>query len=69
MSSLKENIIKEIQEINDEKVLRSIQNLIHNVEVATNQIRINNEERIAFEDARKDYKKGDSHSTEGLITD
>ena len=61
MSSLKENIIKEIQEINDEKVLRSIQNLIHNVEDATNQIRINNEQRIAFEDAHRD-KKGNSHS-------
>ena len=69
MSTLKENIIKEILEINDERVLRSIQNLIHKVEDATKHIQINNQQKIAFEEPRKDHKKGDFHSADDLFND
>ena len=68
MSTLKENIIKEILEINDERVLRSIQNLIHKVEDATKHIQINNEQKTALKDARKDHVE-DFHLANDLFND
>jgi predicted house-cleaning noncanonical NTP pyrophosphatase (MazG superfamily) len=69
MATLKENLIKEIQEINDDRVLESIRNLVHSVEDATRYIQVNDEQKVAFEEAREDYKKGTFDSTDGLFNE
>ena len=69
MSALKEDLIREIQGITDEKVLASIQNLLHSVEDATRYIKVNEEQRSAFKEAKGEYQKGDFHSTDELFDD
>lgn len=67
MATLKESLINEIQDINDDRVLKSIQNLIHTLEDATKYIQTNDEQKAAFEEARKEYKKGNFYSTDDLF--
>lgn len=69
MATLKENLIKEIQQINDDRVLASIQNLIYSVEDATRYIQVNDEQKMAFKEARQEYKKGNFHSTDDLFNE
>lgn len=69
MATLKENLIREIQEINDDSVLESIQNLIHSVEDASRFIKINDEQKIAFQEATEEYKKGNFHSTDEMFNE
>ncbi|MGB4773801.1 MAG: hypothetical protein WBP45_01395 [Daejeonella sp.] len=69
MATLKESLIKEIQQIDDDRILESIQNLIHSLEDATRYIQVNDEQRIAFEEARQEYKKGNFHSTDDLFNE
>ena len=64
MATLKENLIKEIQEIDDDKVLESIQALIHRVKDATDYIHVNDEQKAAIQEARSEYKKENFHSDE-----
>jgi len=67
MATLKENLIKEILEINDGRVLESIRNLIHSIEEESRFIRINNEQKDAFKEAKTEYNKGNFHSTDDLF--
>ena len=69
MATLKENLIKEIQEIDDDRILESIQNLIHSVKDVASYIQINDEQKAAFEEARSEYKKGNFHSTDDLFNE
>ena len=69
MGTLKEILIKEIQQINDDEILASIHNLIHSVEDATRYIQINEEQKVAFEEARREYGKGNFHSSDDLFND
>ena len=69
MATLKENLIKEIQEIDDDRILESIQNLIHSVKDVTSYIQVNDEQKAAFEEARSEYKKGNFHSTDDLFNE
>lgn len=58
MATLKENLIKEILEINDSRVLESIRNLIHSIEEESRFIGINNEQKDAFKEAKTECEKG-----------
>ena len=69
MATLKENLIKEIQEINDERVLASLQGLIHSVKDASSYIHVSEEQKAAFEEAGNEYKKGSFHKTDDLSDD
>ena len=69
MATFKENLIKEIQEIDDDRILEGIQNLIHSVKDVTSYIQVNDEQKAAFEEARSEYKKGNFHSTDDLFNE
>lgn len=69
MATLKENLIREIQEINDDSILRSIQNLIHSVVDASRFIEVNDEQKIAFQEAKKEYGKGNFQSSDELFNE
>ena len=69
MATLKENLIKEILEINDSRVLESIRNLIHSIDEESRFIRINNEQKDAFKEAKTEYEKGNFHSTDDLFNE
>lgn len=55
---MKESLIEDILEINDSRVLESIRNLIHSVEEESRFIRINDEQKAAFKEAKTEYNKG-----------
>ncbi|MDO8994779.1 hypothetical protein [Daejeonella sp.] len=67
MATLKENLIKEILEINDSRVLESIRNLINSIEEESRFIRTNDEQKDAFKEAKTEYSKGNFHSTDELF--
>lgn len=69
MATLKESLIKEIREIDDQRVLESIWNLIHSLEDASSYIHINDEQKTAFKEAKTEYNKGNFHSTDDLFND
>jgi hypothetical protein len=57
MATLKENLIKEILEIND------------SIEEESRFIRINNEQKEAFKEAKTEYNKGNFHSTDDIFNE
>ena len=61
MATLKENLIKEILEINDSRVLESIRNLIHSIEEESGVFRTNNEQKDAFKEAKTVARIVNSH--------
>lgn len=69
MSTVKENIIKEIQEINNERLLPSIQSLLHSIREADRHIETNSEQKNAVEEARAQYSKGNYLSTDDLFNE
>ncbi|HQT24524.1 MAG: hypothetical protein B7X86_16120 [Sphingobacteriales bacterium 17-39-43] len=69
MATLKENLIKEILEINDSRVLESIRNLINSIEEESRFIRTNDEQKDALKEAKAEYDKGNFHSTDELFNE
>jgi hypothetical protein len=69
MATLKENLIKEILEINDSRVLESIRNLIHSIEEESGVFRTNNEQKDAFKEAKTEYEKGNFHTKDDLFNE
>ena len=57
MATLKESLINEIHDINDDRVLKSIQNLIHTVEDATKYIQTNMSRKPLLKKQERNIKK------------
>lgn len=69
MATLKENLIKEILEINDSRVLESIRNLINSIVEESRFIRTNDEQKDAFKEAKSEYEKGNFLSKDDLFNE
>jgi hypothetical protein len=67
MASVKEKIIQEIQNIEDEALLTEIYQLLQNVYNVQQVLKINAEQRACIEEARKDYYSGKFYSTDALF--
>ena len=69
MATVKEKIIQEIQNIEDETLLNDIHQLLQNVYSAQQVLKINPEQRVCIEEARKDYYSGKFYSTDALFNE
>ncbi|MBC7913145.1 MAG: hypothetical protein H7Y07_03385 [Pyrinomonadaceae bacterium] len=69
MPSVKENIIKEIQGIDDENLLIEFQKLLHNMQDKKQVLYLNDEQSANIQEAREDYIAGRHQSTNNLFGD
>jgi len=69
MSTVKDNIIKQIQDIEDDVLLHDISVLLNDIKGMKGQIQLNTDQKANIEEAMTDYKKGKYHSTEDLFKD
>lgn len=69
MPSVKEKIIQEIQNMNDEDLLKEVYTVFQDIEAVKQKIILNKEQISNIQEAREDYKKGRFHSTDDLFKD
>lgn len=67
MSTIKDKIIKGIQNINNEELLQEVYTLMLDIQETKRFITLNPEQKANIEEARKDYNEGRYHSTEELF--
>lgn len=64
MSTVKEKIIKGIQDIDNEELLREVYTLLQDIQETKQVIPLNSEQKMLIEEARNDYKNGRFYTTE-----
>lgn len=69
MTSVKEKIIKGIQDIDNEELLQEVYILLQDIKETKQVIELNAEQKLLVEQARKDYKRGHFYSTEETFKD
>ncbi|MGB4969972.1 MAG: hypothetical protein WBO31_10590 [Saprospiraceae bacterium] len=69
MSTVKEKIIKGIQNIDNEELLQEVYTLIQDIQETKQVITLNAEQKLLIEEARNDYKNGRYYSTEETFKD
>ncbi|MBK6544354.1 MAG: hypothetical protein IPO86_00320 [Saprospiraceae bacterium] len=69
MSTVKEKIIKGIQNIDNEELLQEVYTLIQDIQETKQVITLNAEQKLLIEEARNDYKSGRYYSTEETFKD
>jgi len=67
MLTVKEKIIKGIQNIHDEDLLLDVYILLQDIQDTKKYIKLNTEQKTSLEEAREDYKQGRYHSTDDLF--
>lgn len=67
MISVKEKIIKEIEEINDEKLLLDIYFLFKDIQNTRINLYVNTEQKATIKEAQTEYKKGNFFETDDLF--
>lgn len=68
MASIKEKLIKDIQNMDDEALLQQVYDLLHSMR-DLKVIELNDEQRQAVQEGREDYKQGDYYDTDTLFND
>ena len=69
MATVKEKIIKGIQNIDNEELLLEVYTLLQNIQETKQVIALNAEQKRLIEEARIDYKSGRFYSTEETFKD
>ncbi|MBK9722654.1 MAG: hypothetical protein IPO78_13725 [Saprospiraceae bacterium] len=69
MYTVKEKIIKGIQNIDNEELLQEVYTLIQDIQETKQVITLNAEQKLLIEEARNDYKSGRYYSTEETFKD
>jgi hypothetical protein len=69
MATLKEKIIKGIQNIDNEELLQEVYTLLQDIQETKQVITLNAEQKMLIEEARNDYKSGRFHTTEETFKD
>ncbi|MDQ3141570.1 MAG: hypothetical protein M3Q56_04910 [Bacteroidota bacterium] len=69
MPTVKEMIIKGIQNIDNEELLQEIYTLLQDIQETKQLIILNTEQKMKIEEARNDYKNGRFYTTEQVFKD
>ncbi len=69
MNTVKEKIIKGIQDIDNEELLQEVYTLIQDIQDTKQIIVLNSEQKLLIEEARNDYKNNRFFSTEETFKD
>ncbi|MBK9716016.1 MAG: hypothetical protein IPO85_00545 [Saprospiraceae bacterium] len=69
MNTVKEKIIKGIQDIDNEELLQEVYTLIQDIQDTKQIIVLNSEQKLLIEEARNDYKNNRFFSTEETFED
>ena len=67
MSSVKEKIIRGIQNIDNEELLQEVYTLLQDIQETKQIISLNPEQKALIEEARIDYNKGRYYTTEQVF--
>jgi len=65
--SIKDKLIREINQIDDENLLRELYGLLHDIGTTHPAIKLNAEQQILIEEAREEYRQGKFLSTEEVF--
>ena len=69
MATVKEKIIKGIQNIDSEELLQEVYTLLLDIQETKQVIALNAEQKMLIEEARNDYKSGRFYTTEEAFKD
>jgi hypothetical protein len=69
MASVKEAIVRQIEDISDESMLIEIHQLIHNISFSRKTYVLNPEQKANIEEAIKEYEAGKFYTTDELFDD
>ena len=69
MATVKEKIIKGIQNIDNEELLQEVYTLLQDIQETKQVIALNAEQKMLIEEARNDYKSGRFYTTEETFKD
>ncbi len=69
MTSVKEKIIKGIQDIDNEELLQEVYILLQDIQETKQVIELNADQKSLIEKARNDFKRGHYYSTEDTFKD
>ena len=69
MLTIKEKILKKIESIHDEGLLREVHTLLNDIQSTRQIFQLNDEQKINIQEAREDYKAGRHKSTDQLFDD
>ncbi|MFZ1515837.1 MAG: hypothetical protein WAT21_10580 [Saprospiraceae bacterium] len=69
MNTVKEKIIKGIQDIDNEELLQEVYTLIQDIQDTKQIIVLNSEQKLLIEEARNDYNNNHFFSTEETFKD
>ncbi len=69
MSSIKEKIIKGIQNIDNEELLEEVYTLLQDIQETKRIVYLNPEQKALIEEARIDYSKGRYYTTDQAFKD
>jgi len=67
--SIKEKIIGQINNIQDEDLLRDVYNIMYGMQEIKQVMRLNDDQRSMINEAREAYKRGEWLSTEEMFKD
>jgi len=69
MSTVKEKIIKGIQDIDNEELLLEVYTLLQDIQETKQVITLNSDQKMLIEEARTDYKSGRFYTTDETFKD
>lgn len=67
MASIKEKLLNDIQNMNDEDLLQEVYQLIQDIKGSTKVIALNKEQKQNIEEARLQYEKGEYTDSDTLF--
>lgn len=69
MPTVKDKIIKRIQNINNEELLQEVYTLLQDIQETKQIITLNSEQKLNIEEARNDYRNNRIFSTDQVFND